>query len=80
MTSLGLQGWLIQIVGVIVALAVATGRFWPRLRSPGPDGAFLIWTVGAGPGGGHRSKGWVQVESFAGCVPGRRAGCLNGGS
>jgi len=26
MTSLGLQGWLIQILGVIVALAVATGR------------------------------------------------------
>jgi hypothetical protein len=26
MTSLGLRGWLIQIVGVIVALTVATGR------------------------------------------------------
>ena len=75
MTSLGLQHRLIQTrmtpAGAVRASLLAA--IWSG-RSGGlrwPDGAFLIWTVGAGPGAGHRSKGWVQVESFAGGVPGR---------
>ena len=35
----------------------------PASPSGGPGGVFLIWTVGAGRGARHRSKGWVRVES-----------------
>jgi len=75
MTSLGLGGRLgrlIQAVGVNVELAEPIGSVaragWGGRG--GADGAFLVRTVGAGPGGGHRPKECAWVESFAGASAG----------
>src|SRR5215470_486068 len=41
------------------------------LWAAGQAGAFLVWTVGQAPRAGHRSEGWVRVESSPGAVADR---------
>src|SRR6516225_5439075 len=54
---------------VMSVLPALSGQ--PASPSGGPGGALLIWTVGAGRGARHRSKGCVRGESSPGPWPGR---------